>query len=586
MLERVTERQTRIGLAAVMLAYIGIVWPSLSAPFFPLDDLEQIHHIRAATHWQELLTRDFYGFFRPVKNLLFLLFIPLAEHGMIWPRLIAVAVGLLAIGAVYQFSRQLWSAPAIALLATAVWALAPTLVSSTAWLSCVNIMLMTASACLGLTLHQWAATSGRSASQTIQRGSLALLLFLFAILAYEGGISVLAIVFMLDAMRQPHRFRERRLWPVYGGYVVLGVVYMAVRVRMQSGISLIASFSQTSPLEAVGASAWFTWQHFFTWWAPFGRFAIIGGHIHPQMATGLILFGWLFVVALVAGIFWCWRRQPLISIGLAWFLLGFAPMSNIAGFRNGPWGDYYITLASVGLAILVAECVRLWASSRRPLLLVAVFMLLGLRVAGAVEAVRWSAIWTQPHAVYTRTVATFPQAFDAWLELAKLEIDQGRPEQGLEWALRAHQLAPDRHRPLPVLAMAHLRLGNTTAARELVTTYLVDHPNDPWALGFLGFIVETVDQNPDEAFALYQRAVEQHPWEMDSLYAANRLAFLHVDAEEYDQALELWTAMLRFRPDDRQTHHNLAITYRRLGRQEEFRYHAERAHALQEQATP
>ena len=56
---------------AILLAVVCLVaWPGMQAPRL-LDDVDQLSHIRSFTSWKDCVGRDCYGFFRPVKNLIF-----------------------------------------------------------------------------------------------------------------------------------------------------------------------------------------------------------------------------------------------------------------------------------------------------------------------------------------------------------------------------------------------------------------------------------------------------------------------------------------------------------------------------------
>src|SRR6202012_722632 len=119
------------------------------------------------------------------------------------------------------------------------------------------------------------------------------------------------------------------------------------------------------------------------------------------------------------------RRYPCVTLGVIWFLLAFAPMSNVLGFRNGPYCDSYIALASVGAAVAFAAILRaLWPAemtgTARFAALAIVTLLIASRVGAAFEAADWSYAWNDPAVAYERSLATFPQAFDAMTELAKL----------------------------------------------------------------------------------------------------------------------------------------------------------------------
>ncbi len=74
--------------------YILIGWQSIRAPFSSFDDTPELYYVRGVTSVCDFIFRDVFGFFRPVKNLLFLAFSYLAGYDMFLTRLLAVSIGI------------------------------------------------------------------------------------------------------------------------------------------------------------------------------------------------------------------------------------------------------------------------------------------------------------------------------------------------------------------------------------------------------------------------------------------------------------------------------------------------------------
>ncbi len=562
-------QRERIGLGGVLLAYLLIAIRSLHAPFFVLDDLEQVHFVRSLDHWSGLFGTDFYHFFRPVKNLLFAGFVFLHDaFGMAAIRFTAICIGVFALLSVHTAARRLIGRPEQALVLTAIWALGPTLVSSTVWLSCVNILLMSGFAAWALYCHERTATAQTAAAGAGWAAAAGAALAL-TLVSYEGGISLLAILFAADVFLRPSRLAHPRRWGLYAWYGVIGVTYLFLRLRVDGQEDLYGSFSASTRTDAVLAAGWFTWQHLSTWIWPFGNMAVVGGYTPDLMPNLALGFGWVVVAALAAFCLFARRRYPEMAFGIAWFLLGFAPMSNLTGFMNGPWGDYYMTLASVGLALACSDILRRLVlfqhpPHRRLAALTLVAVLVTIRLAAVFEAAVWSHAWNDPKEVYARTLRTFPAAFDAMTEKAKLLIAEGELDQAEAWVTKALAVAPDRIRNRPVLAIIALHRQDYESARTHATAFLQQQPDDPWALGFIGYLEEEYVRDAERATYFYERAVAHHPWSADTLFAADRLAFLYAEKGRTKEAIVLWKNVLRYRPTDSATRHNLAIASRHI----------------------
>lgn len=565
----------------VIVVYIFISFQSIQAPFFDLDDQQQIDYLRQTESIADLLEKDFYGFFRPVKNILFLLFLDLLPAGMHAVRVLAVVIGIFTISSVYFFTLKLTKSSTKSFLTTSFWALSPTLVSSTAWLSCVNIMLMTGLACSLSAIHLIYKESAFSLKVKIFCLTSISILLPLTLLSYEGAVSIIPILFLLDLTDKKNSLRVRRNVPIYAVYIVIGALYLFLRLSARS-MELMGSFSGTSRSQAAFASAWFTLQHLGTWIWPFNRFAVIGSYTQGSTPISFLSLSWALIILLLLSVVYFWKKKPLISLGIGWFLLGFAPMSNLAGFRNGPWGDYYLTLASIGLALVFSELFHDFMAypllKRKQLVVLACAILISSR---AVESVRWSAIWNEPVDVWVESSHTFPKAFDIHVYLARTQLRQNNLDAAYDHARIAQNLGPDRHEINATLAGITLRRGEFEDARYY-TNILLNHSHDKiWPLGFLGFLAEEIDQDIPEATRLYALSVSEEPWTMDSIFPANRLAVLYAENSETQKAIELWEKITQIRPDHITAHKNLSFAFRHIGDIENSDYHRNRAILLE-----
>jgi tetratricopeptide (TPR) repeat protein len=561
-------------LAALLLGYVAVAACSLHAPIFPLDDTGELHFVRRAASWMTLLGEDFYHFFRPVKNLLFAAYDALAARGgMPAARALVVLVGAASALAVHGLCCRLMRSRGWGLAATAVWLLAPTMVSCTAWLSSSNILAMTGFAALALTCHLRAGdrTEAGDAASGGRWAALAGLVFFLALACYEGAVGAAALFFAVDFYLYPERLRRRDTWRRYLLYALVLALYLAVRAALRPAIAVAGSFSGVSPLFAMLSAGYFTTVHAGIWCWPFGQQAVIGSYFRGQVPPVVLAACWGLVLA-AAGLALVWRRRfPLAALGVAWFLVAFAPMSNVFGFRNGPYGDYYLALASVGAALAVAAVLRgLRPAERtgvaRAAALVAFAALAAVRAAAALEAAGWSLAWNDPQTVYERNLRTFPRAFDVMIELAKCHAGREEWAAADELAARAIRTVPDRYHAYAIRAVVARQEGRFEDALRLIAFYRKHvGKQDPWAPAFEADIrAENLNQ-PERAEALYREAIATRPWSQDALRAAGALAYQLATSGRERQAVALWEEMLVYEPGDRATHHNLARAYTSRG---------------------
>ena len=591
------DRVLHLLFGAVLLAYVAIGVRCLRAPFFPLDDLDEFYLIRTSKSWLSLLGTDLYSFFRPVKNMLFVLYDWLYNHGGIAAvRMVPLIIGLLSALAVFKFCCRVLGSRMWALMAMAAWLLAPTLVSSMAWLSASNILLMTGLAAAALTCHDLAceaippATGGARGPVGMWTAFAALSLML-ALGSYEGAISIVPLFFLLDWFLRPARLRLASTWRLYFLYGVVAAAYLVFRQHAQATQTILGGFSGVSRAHAAMSSGYLTVLHAGKWLWPFSGMAVIGGYYWGQVPMVELAACYLVVVAAVLFSIGLRRRYPCATFGILFFLLAFAPMSNLLGFRNGPYCDSYIALASVGAAITAVATIRaLWSlrmtGTARLAALAIVTLLAASRVAAAFEAAAWSNTWNDPTVAYERSLQTFPLAFDAMTELAKDYESRKQYRKADELAAKSIALAPDRSGPYAVRAVVAEREGRIQDALNWLTVYrrYVRDGTRSWDLAFEADIYSDHLGQPERAEALYQKAVAERPWSQDTLRAAYELAYMEAQQGHQAKAISLWEELLTYAPDDAVLHWNLSIAYAQQGDQQRAAYH--RSRLGQKPATP
>jgi tetratricopeptide (TPR) repeat protein len=570
--------------AAVLLAYVAISAGSLQAPYFPLDDKGELYLVRTTGSWWSLLGPDLFHFFRPIKNLMFAAYDWLGRHGgMAAVRSMTVMLGLGSAVAVFGLCRRLLASRGWALVATAIWLLAPTMVSCTAWLSASNILVMTGLAAAALSCHDLACVAATPRTDGMKQPSgwwvaLALLCLFLSLVSYEGAIGALPLFLAMDVYLHPERLLRRKTWCFYLAYGLVVALYLGLRHEFGSAQRVHGSLSAVSPLQIACVSGYFTALHTGIWLWPFGRLAVIGAYYAGQLPP-VVLAGYALLILAAAALALGWRRRfPLFSLGILWFLLAFAPMSNVLGFGNGPYGDYYLALPSIGAAVALTALLRAWQPTgppriQRTLALAATALLLAWRGAAAIEAAAWSCVWNQPQAVYEYNLRTFPQAFSVMSELAKYHVARAEYRQADELATATIKLAPDYPEAYAIHAVVAEAQDRIPDALKWVGIYDEKlKTQDAWAATFEADIYADHLGQPERAEPLYRKAIARRPWTPDSVRAAESLAFMMATHGHRDEAIALWEETLTYEPDSF-IHHDLALAYAAKGDQKRAAEH-------------
>ena len=549
---------------AIIVTYVAIQSFSVMGPYFTMDDAQELSHVNSFESWRQVLGADAFQLFRPVKNLIFSFFALFPENMTPLCRISAIVIGCLSIFPVLALFRRVFRDEQRALLASAVWMLAPTLVSSVAWLSCVNIQIMCALGASAIALHD-KAFEGESFRPSFAVAAAACLFL--ACVSYEQAVAVGPIVVIFDFYLRPERFKSKNAFLVYAVYALVTVLYLLLRGKVGSVSSLNGSFDNVNRLGIMIASAYFTCWHFFVWLWPFGNMSPTGSYSSVDISILVHLGCWFVVLTLGILSFALRRRSPLLAMGIAFALLGFLPVSNILGFGNGPYGDYYMGLPSMGLSIVVVTvCGYLFAmkGSLRLLGFSMCAILATTRIFAVPEAARWAWLWADGSRAFRSGIEAFPFTFANRQLYARVCYEGGRLDElkdCCDW-LKSH-LSPDSEQLAIVYDIQALVALNIEHDAKGAMNYL-DYALRVDVRGTLrrvtryyrGCVYEDLLADEKSAEAEYRAAVSG-TWNVDTSAAADRLARLLAIRGEFEEAEALWEKAVRYTPNDVALRHNL-----------------------------
>ena len=550
----------------VPLVYVAAMLPSVAGKLFPVDDPSEMDFVRGASPLRLLTGQDAFGYFRPVKNLLWLLFSGLAPLGVEWFHVVAIAFGVLSFFPVLSLCRRISGSGWKALAAASVWLLSPTLVSSAAWLSCLNIQVMVAFAALSLVFHDkaWDGGSFRPSRVVLAGGFLFL-----ALVSYECAIAVVPVLLLFDFMLRPGRLAEARARTAHATYWTLAAVYLVLRTAASSRTGTQGLWAQADRWQLVVSSPWFTIQHFSSWFWPFGRFTVLGGYRWGDVSVWLLAGCSAIGLIALAGAVLLRRKTPALSFCILFSIVSFAPVSNCLGTGNGPYGDYYLTLASVGLAAGCVEIASLLSGIRGNWQMAgwsAVFLFALTRIAAAAESARWARLWSDGVAAHEESCRNFPDwvsnkvfvlgalsnegRYPEALALCG-EIEKGLPPESPMMsqvfrirALHALNVDKDAETALSLLERCAL-LAKTESERRLVHYYR-------------GCVLEDLTGDEQSAESEYEAAL-QGRWGVDLVPCADRFARLKAVRGERQEAIALWERALVLAPDNVTLLWNLSV---------------------------
>ena len=512
---------------------------------------------------------DVFSFFRPVKNLMFVLFSRLAPFGIIWCHVIGILACALSFFPVRALCRRILGSEEKALLAASIWLFSPTLVSSAAWLSAINIVIMVVFAAEALVLHDSAWDNGHyCAFRTLLAGCC---LFI-ALLSYESAVSLVPLFFLFDLYLRPGRLRKKNAISAHALFLTFSLLYLSFRFGISARTSYAGmGFVESTKWQTIASSPWFIIAHAFLWFWPFDRLFVLGSYCWGDIPIWKLIGCW---VALVLASAWSLsriRRNSVQKYCLLFFLVGFAPTSNILGFGNGPFGDYYIALASIGLAAWVADRIFMATDRKNGVFCLSVALTLAFaRILGIMESSSWAAAWGNGTEVIAAGVRNHPEFFSNKIVLAMSIFGKDHYDEAIRLCDEVEKtIGSDSRHMASIFALRgefemEVHHNAEEALRFFDEIVRVDPSDKAKKKRYCnrGKVFELLIKDIETAEKEYGMAIEGNN---PNLTAAHRLALIKDRNGKPDDAIAIWERILRIKPDDDVSLWHLAMACRKRG---------------------
>lgn len=415
--------------------------------------------------------------------------------------------------------------PAVALLASLVYSLHPSHVSSVAWASGLQELLAALFSVCAVHMLLSVREKGRGLI-------LAAVFYVLALLSKEVAIGLLLFAGVWAALE-----RDRRLARATAVLAGVTAVYLAVRVAVIGGLAIP---SESAP--GFAASLWAvpvalaTYLRLLVWPVGFSIFRPERPFFEPFAAPVLISVAALAVLAGLA--VWAARRKKEIALPAVWAVIWLLPVLNL-WVLHPQWmvTDRYLFLPSLALPWLLA----LLVPGRARIAVLAV-----LAVAFALLTLRYQAIFKDERtfiAVMEKAEPTSPLVFD---EKGRFLLQDGDRTGARAAFARAVELDPLDPAALESLADLELEQGEIDAAEAHYRQALVVRPYA--SRGFkLVALARARSGQRERAAALIEESARRWPeeFQVQLLHAA----FLGA-AGEMEKARAAFEAARRLRPTD------------------------------------
>lgn len=577
------DQMNNILLAGLCCLSFAVFYPALNAPPL-LDDIPQINHVNSMHGAFAWLQTDCFGFMRPLKNLFFLLFSKLFPGKyLVW----RTAIQALYIGNIcmlYFYTRRLTGKQSCGLLASALWALSPTNISSVIWISCCNIQLMMFCVLASLLFYELAREKNCRIALTLSTA-----FFITAVASYEAAISLPALIIISDYFFKRSRFERKSQLVNYLPFLASAALYCVFYFAGPGGHGpSVEQIAPVSKLKMSVSSAYLTVDHLSLWLWPFGKQSVMGTFTFNAKELGYYLaMSWLTIFFMLYAAYRTRNCMPYIAFAITWFLLSFAPLSNLVPLFNGPYADYYLALPSLGLSIGCA-CLLTDLYPRKetlsPLKPAAVWTIIALivlvRLASASLIPEWAKAWKSEKTLLARSLKARPDSFAAKLNLGKVLFDEDNKESGISLVKLSVIEAPWRIQGYYTLADLLFRNGSYKEALSVHSAIAEKWPLNPVPWVVSGTIYENYIKDKARAMEHYRKALAL-PWNPAySSTAAINLSGEYTINGEAEKGLSILLDAIKRAPRDARLRQAAAVTAHRAEKRDVALEHAESAAKL------
>ncbi|MDB4349809.1 tetratricopeptide repeat protein [Omnitrophica bacterium] len=263
---------------------------------------------------------------------------------------------------------------------------------------------------------------------------------------------------------------------------------------------------------------------------------------YPAAIAGILILSFLLFYAFSSK-----RRDSnnLFFFSISWFFIALLPASNLYPI-NAYMAEHWLYLPSIGFFLILARGLLSFLPRVIPVRVIpakagihtqdrnnsiAISMLVVLLIFYSYLTIRQNSYWSEPVALYERTLKYAPESSSSYNNLGIIYGDKKDFEKAIELFKKAIEADPD----------------NTGAYNNL------------------GKVYRSRDRN-EEAIELYKKAIDLQP---ESVTAHYNLGNAYRDAGRHREAVDSYKNAIAISPYYVKAHYNLGNIYHTLGRDKE-----------------
>ena len=441
----------------------------------------------------------------------------------------------------YRLALDMTRAPDLALAAALLFAVHPAISEAVCTVVGRADLLATALTATTLLLHLRRHTAGAAFSLCL------------ALLCKESAIVALGLLALADVFqyRAFSRKSYRKPYVIYTGVVlailawrfhVLGglgpgqidhldnpLVELAPALRLLNATNLVGRYMGLLALPSELSADY-----------SYAALPLTTQFLSPHLAL-VVLALILIPIACV----YTWHRHPRLCFGLAWTLLGLAPVANIWLTIGTIMAERLLYLPAFGFCFALATLLQ--QTQWRSIALILLLTLFSLRTAMRVTD------WQDNHSLFSSATQSYPQSARSWRALGKAHLQRGEYQQGRTALNRALEILPEYYEVYNDLGGHHIQtaqydraLGNLEASLRIDAKFAPTWLNMGLAFYHL--------QRKKQAQQAFQQALRLAPHYAQAIY---NLGVLALESGDQEKAISCFSRVLELEPLHPKAQHNL-----------------------------
>ncbi len=328
------------------------------------------------------------------------------------------------------------------------------------------------------------------------------------------GLIALVEFFQTNPLNIKARFKNilKFIWP----YAIIAGVYLILRatvLNFQNSFNLYNAQNTFTSSILVRIFTFFKilTNYFSLLFYPHNQHMERSLPIATSFFNGPVLLGFTFFVILSGLIIWAWKKRPVISFGLLWFIFCLVPTSNILVPINGLLYEHWLYLPLVGLFLAIFGFVlNLNITKSKTFQIISIGCLVLYFLFLSITTIARNRQWRDPITFYNQTLQYAPNSYRVVNNLGMAYDDAGDHQKAMESYQRAIAIDPSVQVAYHNLGNAYKTLGQFDLAIQNFETALSKDSNFFYSYNALAGLF--LDQNkPQEAIAELKKLQALYP---------------------------------------------------------------------------